>query len=53
MRHVVVVCLALALAKTQLASAQGLTMQMSNGWNFAFSGNVNDFSLLREEQLGR
>jgi len=29
MRYVAVVCLALALAKTQLASAQGLTMQMS------------------------
>lgn len=25
------------------ANAQGLTMQMSNGWNFSFSGNVNAF----------
>jgi hypothetical protein len=25
------------------ANAQGLTMQMSNGWAFSFSGNVNAF----------
>ena len=25
------------------ANAQGLTMQMSNGWSFSFSGNVNAF----------
>jgi len=43
MRHVAVVCLALALSSAEIAHAQGLTMQMSNGWNFTFSGNVNAF----------
>src|SRR6266540_4106704 len=43
MRHVAVVCLGLALGAAQTARAQGLTMQMSNGWQFTFSGNVNAF----------
>jgi hypothetical protein len=30
---------------TSLAGAQGLTMQMSNGWKFSFSGNVNAFAV--------
>lgn len=34
---------ALMLGAASAANAQGLTMQMSNGWNFAFSGNVNIF----------
>ncbi len=35
--------LGLALGVSATASAQGLTMQMSNGWSFSFSGNVNAF----------
>jgi len=35
--------LGLALGVSATASAQGLTMQMSNGWAFQFSGNVNAF----------
>lgn len=33
-------------------SAQGLTMQMSNGWSFAFSGNVNAFLVYRFSNAG-
>jgi len=43
MRRIAVVCLALVLYTTRTVEAQGLTMQMSNGWNFTFSGNVNAF----------
>jgi hypothetical protein len=43
MRHVAVVCLGLALWAVRTVQAQGLTMQMSNGWSFTFSGNVNAF----------
>src|SRR5574340_1769825 len=35
--------MALALAGTGSVRAQALTMQMSNGWSFTFSGNVNAF----------
>jgi len=35
--------LGLALGVATTANAQGLTMQMSNGWSFSFSGNVNAF----------
>jgi len=34
---------ALMLGAASAANAQGLTMQMSNGWNFSFAGNVNAF----------
>src|SRR5215469_5786987 len=49
MRRFAVVRMAalLAMASTPIApaavSAQALTMQMSNGWTFSFSGNVNAF----------
>lgn len=36
-------CIALLLAGVSTARAQGLTMQMSNGWAFTFTGNVNAF----------
>ena len=42
MKRIAIVTCALALA-AGTANAQGLTMQMSNGWNFSFSGNVNAF----------
>src|SRR5262245_5272294 len=40
---------ALALAGASTAGAQGLTMQMSNGWAFAFSGNVNIFCMYQSQ----
>ena len=35
---------ALMLGAATVANAQGLTMQMSNGWMFSFAGNVNIFA---------
>ncbi len=43
MKRIGLVCLGLALGAASTANAQGLTMQMSNGWNFTFAGNVNAF----------
>src|SRR5207245_9541972 len=43
MKRLTLLLLGLALGGTATASAQGLTMQMSNGWSFSFSGNVNAF----------
>ncbi|HEX6105525.1 MAG TPA: porin [Gemmatimonadales bacterium] len=42
MKRVALLCMGLALGAASAAEAQ-LTMQMSNGWNFTFSGNVNAF----------
>ena len=43
-------CLAVGLlASAESAHAQALTMQMSNGWTFAFSGNVNAFWVFETE----
>jgi hypothetical protein len=42
MKKVALLCLGLALGAVNAAEAQ-LTMQMSNGWNFTFAGNVNAF----------
>ncbi|MEO8633635.1 MAG: hypothetical protein ABI587_00010 [Gemmatimonadales bacterium] len=35
---------ALLVGAASAANAQGLSMQMSNGWNFSFAGNVNIFA---------
>jgi hypothetical protein len=43
MELVAVVCLGLALSSAEIAHPRALTMRMSNGWNFTFSGNVNAF----------
>jgi len=43
MKRLTLLLLGLALGVVSTASAQGLTMQMSNGWSFSFSGNVNAF----------
>jgi len=43
MKRLTLLWLGLALGVSATASAQGLTMQMSNGWAFQFSGNVNAF----------
>jgi hypothetical protein len=45
MKRIAIVTCALALAAAGSADAQGLTMQMSNGWAFSFSGNVNAFAV--------
>src|SRR5205809_3029049 len=42
MKRLLLLLVAVALLWPAAASAQ-LTMQMSNGWSFAFSGNVNAF----------
>src|SRR2546423_3977317 len=43
MKRLTLLLLGLALGVTATAKAQGLTMQMSNGWSFSFAGNVNVF----------
>src|SRR5947199_5067212 len=43
MKRLTLLLLGLALGVSATAGAQGLTMQMSNGWSFSFSGNVNGF----------
>ena len=43
MKRLTLLLLGLALGVTATASAQGLTMQMSNGWTFSFAGNINVF----------
>jgi hypothetical protein len=42
MKRVALLCMGLVLGAATVAEAQ-LTMQMSNGWNFTFAGNVNSF----------
>jgi hypothetical protein len=44
MKRVALLCMGLALGAATVAEAQ-LTMQMSNGWNFTFAGNVNAFAI--------
>src|SRR5262245_20181950 len=43
MKRVLGALLFVALGLAGSARAQGLTMQMSNGWSFSFAGNVNAF----------
>ncbi len=42
MKRIAVLCFAAAVGAANTAQAQ-LTMQMTNGWSFTFSGNVNAF----------
>jgi hypothetical protein len=44
MKRVALLCVGLAVGAAGSAQAQ-LTMQMTNGWNFTFSGNVNAFAI--------
>jgi hypothetical protein len=44
MKRVALLCVGLAVGAASVAEAQ-LTMQMSNGWSFTFSGNVNAFAI--------
>jgi hypothetical protein len=52
MKRIGLVCLGLALAAANTVHAQGLTMQMSNGWSFTFSGNVNSFLYYTKSNTG-
>src|SRR6266566_2629449 len=45
MKRMPKVLLGMLVALPTMAAAQGLTMQMSNGWKFSFSGNVNVFAV--------
>jgi hypothetical protein len=47
MKKVAMLCLGLAFGAVNAAEAQ-LTMQMSNGWAFTFSGNVNAFYIYQQ-----
>ncbi len=47
MKRVALLCMGLALGAASVAEAQ-LTMQMSNGWNFTFAGNVNAFLIYQQ-----
>jgi len=49
MKRVLGALLFLALGVSGSARAQGLTMQMSNGWSFSFQGNVNAFLAYEHE----
>ena len=42
----------LLLGAASVANAQNLTMQMSNGWSFSFSGNVNIFAMYQDVSGG-
>ncbi|HEU4642308.1 MAG TPA: hypothetical protein VFS44_07610 [Gemmatimonadaceae bacterium] len=45
-------CLAVSLlAGVGSLEAQGLTMQMSNGWSFSFAGNVNAFAVYTDGKV--
>lgn len=52
MKRIGLVCLGLALGAANTVHAQGLTMQMGNGWNFTFSGNVNAFLYYEKSNTG-
>ena len=45
MKRLTLWLLAAAVGLPSAIQAQGLTMQMSNGWKFTFSGNVNAFAV--------
>src|SRR5436309_13043703 len=49
MKRLTLLLLGLTLGVSATASAQGLTMQMSNGWAFQFGGNVNAFWVFSKE----
>src|SRR5437899_10018047 len=52
MKRLTLLLLGLALGVTATANAQGLTMQMSNGWSFSFAGNVNAFWVFSKATQG-
>jgi hypothetical protein len=48
MRRVALLCMGLVMGAASAAEAQ-LTMQMTNGWSFTFSGNVNAFAIYESQ----
>ena len=51
MKRVAMLCVGLAVGAASAAEAQ-LTMQMTNGWSFTFSGNVNAFAIYESTDEG-
>lgn len=52
MKRLALVLLVAALVVPGMVQAQGLTMQMSNGWKFTFAGNVNVFWVFTSDENG-
>lgn len=52
MKRLTLVLSVAALVIPGMAQAQGLTMQMSNGWSFTFAGNVNAFWVYTSDKGG-
>jgi hypothetical protein len=52
MKRLTLWLLAAAVGLPSAIQAQGLTMQMSNGWKFTFSGNVNAFAVYSADANG-
>jgi len=52
MKRLALVLLAAAFVVPRMAQAQGLTMHMSNGWDFTFAGNVNVFWVFTSDENG-
>jgi len=52
MKRLTLWLLAAAVGLPSAMQAQGLTMQMSNGWKFTFSGNVNAFAVYSVDANG-
>lgn len=48
MKRVALLCMGLVLGAASASEAQ-LSMQMSNGWNFTFAGNVNAFAIYENQ----
>lgn len=54
MKRFALSCIALSLlAGVGGLEAQGLTMQMSNGWSFSFAGNVNAFAIYTDAKVDK
>jgi len=49
MKRFLAALLLVALGAVSSMRAQGLTMQMSNGWTFSFAGNVNAFLVFEHQ----
>ena len=52
MKRLTLWLLAAAVGLPSAMQAQGLTMQMSNGWKFTFSGNINAFAVYTVDANG-
>jgi hypothetical protein len=52
MKRLTLLLFAAALVVPRMAQAQGLTMQMGNGWKFTFAGNVNVFWVFTSDENG-